>query len=258
MVLEPVAMFEFGVAVEVFGIDRRDDGIEPFDFRVVGLNPGQPLASKNFDPFTITPQLGFDAIAGQRPRHRRGDPAPCGRGLPARGAGSAARSPRRGCHRAQPLLGLLRPRRRRPAGRASLHHALDVRRGDAAALPRRPSSTRGSSSSRTTVSSPAPAPLPASTPACTWCARNWALRSPPGSPAAWSCRRSGTAASCSTSRHRFPSAPPTASAPILAWAVENIDEPHTVSTLADAGTDERAHLRPPVRWQRPAPRRTSG
>jgi len=64
MVLEPVAMFEFGVAVEVFGIDRRDDGIAPFDFRVVGLNPGQPLASKNFDPFTITPQLGFEAMAG--------------------------------------------------------------------------------------------------------------------------------------------------------------------------------------------------
>jgi len=64
MVLEPVAMFEFGVAVEVFGIDRRDDGIEPFDFRVVGVNPGQPLASKNFDPFTITPKLGLDAMIG--------------------------------------------------------------------------------------------------------------------------------------------------------------------------------------------------
>ncbi len=64
IVLEPVAMFEFGVAVEVFGIDRRDDGIEPFDFRVCGVKPGQPLASKNFDPFTITPQLGLDAMAG--------------------------------------------------------------------------------------------------------------------------------------------------------------------------------------------------
>jgi len=64
LVLEPVAMFEFGVAVEVFGIDRRDDGIEPFDFRVCGVNPGQPLASKNFDPFTITPKLGLDAMAG--------------------------------------------------------------------------------------------------------------------------------------------------------------------------------------------------
>jgi transcriptional regulator GlxA family with amidase domain len=64
IVLEPVAMFEFGVAVEVFGIDRRDEGIEPFDFRVCGVHPGKPLASKNFDPFTITPQLGLDAVAG--------------------------------------------------------------------------------------------------------------------------------------------------------------------------------------------------
>ncbi len=64
LVLEPVAMFEFGVAVEVFGIDRREDGIAPFDFRVCGVNPGQPLASKNFDPFTITPKLGLDAITG--------------------------------------------------------------------------------------------------------------------------------------------------------------------------------------------------
>ena len=64
MILEPVAMFEFGVAVEVFGIDRRDDGIAPFDFRVCGVNPGQPLASKNFDPFTITPKLGLEAMAG--------------------------------------------------------------------------------------------------------------------------------------------------------------------------------------------------
>ena len=64
IVLEPVAMFEFGVAVEVFGIDRRDDGIEPFDFRVCGITPGKPLASKNYDPFTITPQRGLDAIPG--------------------------------------------------------------------------------------------------------------------------------------------------------------------------------------------------
>jgi len=64
IVLEPVAMFEFGVAVEVFGIDRRDDGLEPFDFRVCGLTPGKPLASRNADPFTITAQRGFDAVPG--------------------------------------------------------------------------------------------------------------------------------------------------------------------------------------------------
>lgn len=64
IVLEPVAVFEFGLAVEVFGVDRADEGLEPFDFRVCGLTPGHPLATKNADPFTITPQLGLDAVLG--------------------------------------------------------------------------------------------------------------------------------------------------------------------------------------------------
>lgn len=64
IVLEPVAVFEFGLAVEVFGVDRRDEGIEPFDFRVCGMEPGRPLATKNADPFTITPQRGLEGVRG--------------------------------------------------------------------------------------------------------------------------------------------------------------------------------------------------
>jgi AraC family transcriptional activator FtrA len=64
IVLDPVAVFEFGLAVEVFGVDRRDEGIEPFDFRVCGVEPGRPLSTKNADPFTITPQLGLDSVLG--------------------------------------------------------------------------------------------------------------------------------------------------------------------------------------------------
>lgn len=64
IVLDPVAVFEFGVAVEVFGLDRSDDGIEPFDFRVCGLEPGVPLRTKSLDPFAITPHYGLDAVAG--------------------------------------------------------------------------------------------------------------------------------------------------------------------------------------------------
>ncbi len=64
IVLEPIAVFEFGVAVEVFGVDRTDEGIEPFDFRVCGVEPGRPLATKNGDPFTITPQRGLDSVLG--------------------------------------------------------------------------------------------------------------------------------------------------------------------------------------------------
>lgn len=64
ILLDPVAVFEFGVAVEVFGIDRSDEGIEPFDFRVCGLRPGVPLEGKNLDPFTITATRGLEDVAG--------------------------------------------------------------------------------------------------------------------------------------------------------------------------------------------------
>ncbi len=64
IVLEPIAVFEFGLAVEVFGVDRTDEGIAPFDFRVCGLEPGVPLDTKNADGFTITPQLGLDSVRG--------------------------------------------------------------------------------------------------------------------------------------------------------------------------------------------------
>src|SRR3954454_13990922 len=64
IVLDPVAVFEFGLAVEVFGVDRSDEGLEPFAFRVCGVEPGRPLATKNADPFTVTPQLGLDGVLG--------------------------------------------------------------------------------------------------------------------------------------------------------------------------------------------------
>lgn len=48
IVQEGFAPFEFGVACEAFGLDRSDDGIEPFDFRIVTPDPG-----------AITSNLGF-------------------------------------------------------------------------------------------------------------------------------------------------------------------------------------------------------
>ncbi len=64
VLVEPIAVFEFGVAVEVFGLDRADDGVPPFDFRVCAERPGVPLATKNVSPFTITATHGLDAVAG--------------------------------------------------------------------------------------------------------------------------------------------------------------------------------------------------
>ena len=37
------AVFEFGVVHEIFGLDRTDDGVPPFDFRVCAENPDEPL-----------------------------------------------------------------------------------------------------------------------------------------------------------------------------------------------------------------------
>ena len=42
VLIEPVAVFEFGVAVEVFGLDRVDDGVPSFDFRVCSVTPRRP------------------------------------------------------------------------------------------------------------------------------------------------------------------------------------------------------------------------
>ena len=64
ILIEPVAVFEFGVAVEVFGLDRADDGVPPFDFRVCSVTPGVALETKNASPFTITASYGLDAVVG--------------------------------------------------------------------------------------------------------------------------------------------------------------------------------------------------
>jgi transcriptional regulator GlxA family with amidase domain len=40
---EPVALFEYGVLAEVFGVDRTEDGVPGFDYRVCAERPGVPL-----------------------------------------------------------------------------------------------------------------------------------------------------------------------------------------------------------------------
>jgi AraC family transcriptional regulator, transcriptional activator FtrA len=64
IVIEPVAVFEFGVAVEVFGLDRSDDGVPVMDFRVCAEQPGVPLRTQTVSPFGIVASYGFDAVAG--------------------------------------------------------------------------------------------------------------------------------------------------------------------------------------------------
>ena len=57
---EPVALFEFGVLAEVFGIDRSDEGLAPFDYRVCAESPG-PLDAQNGT--TVTAAFGLEAAA---------------------------------------------------------------------------------------------------------------------------------------------------------------------------------------------------
>lgn len=56
----PVSLFEFGVLAEVFGIDRTEEGVPAFDYRVCAESPG-PLDSRNGT--TVTAAFGLEAAA---------------------------------------------------------------------------------------------------------------------------------------------------------------------------------------------------
>ena len=59
VVLDRFTPFELGVICEVFGTDRRDDGLPPYDFAVVAGEPG-PLRSAN--GFAIETPHGLDRL----------------------------------------------------------------------------------------------------------------------------------------------------------------------------------------------------
>jgi transcriptional regulator GlxA family with amidase domain len=62
LVLDGVAPFEFGVICEVFGIDRSADGVPNFDFKVCGPQPGVPLRMSV--GAYLVPDSGLDALVG--------------------------------------------------------------------------------------------------------------------------------------------------------------------------------------------------
>ena len=67
VLFEDVALFEFGVLAEVFGIDRTDDGVPKFEFRVCSLQAGEPLSARNgtkvIAPYGLEGLLGVDLVA---------------------------------------------------------------------------------------------------------------------------------------------------------------------------------------------------
>lgn len=62
MVLDGVAVFEFGVVCEVFGIDRSNDGVPNFDFKVCGPEAGKPLRTSV--GAWLTPDHDFSSLVG--------------------------------------------------------------------------------------------------------------------------------------------------------------------------------------------------
>ena len=59
LVTDGVAPFELGVLCEVFGVDRTDDGLPPFDFAVCSPDGGPVQTSTGF---AITPGHGLDRL----------------------------------------------------------------------------------------------------------------------------------------------------------------------------------------------------
>jgi transcriptional regulator GlxA family with amidase domain len=62
LVLDGLAVFEFGVLCEVFGIDRSTDGVPNFDFKICGPEPGKPLRTSV--GAWLTPDHGYDDLVG--------------------------------------------------------------------------------------------------------------------------------------------------------------------------------------------------
>ena len=197
LVLDGLAIFEFGVICEVFGIDRSADGVPNFDFKVCGPEAGKPLRTSV--GATIIPDHGLDELVGA---DLVAIPAIGGDGVPARGAGGREGRSRFGIDHPHGVLRRVRRGRGRTAGRSPVHHALDARRRAGSAVSdrggrpqravrrrRQPDHQRGHRGGHRRLPAPG-AP------------RDWAARSPTRSRAGWWCRRSATAVSGSTSTSR--------------------------------------------------------
>jgi transcriptional regulator GlxA family with amidase domain len=62
LVIPPLPVFEFGTVCEVFGIDRSDDGVPRFEFRVCGEEAGRPIPT--VVGAEVVPSRGLDGLRG--------------------------------------------------------------------------------------------------------------------------------------------------------------------------------------------------
>ena len=131
LVLDGLAVFEFGVICEVFGIDRSTDGVPNFDFKVCGPEPGKPLRTSV--GATITPDHGLDQLIGA---DLVAIPAIAGTEyLPE--ALRRCGPPQIRLDHPDRVLGRFRRWRGWAARRQAVHHALDARRRSRKAVPDR-------------------------------------------------------------------------------------------------------------------------
>ena len=144
LVLDRLAVFEFGVICEVFGIDRSADGVPNFDFKVCGPEAGKPLRTSV--GAKLTPDHGLDDLVGADlvaiPAIGGSDYLP--EALKAVRAAAEA-----GVDHPDGLLGRIRRGRGGAAGRPALHDALDARRRAGSPVSRLPGSTAMCCSSTT-------------------------------------------------------------------------------------------------------------
>ena len=242
LVLDGLAVFEFGVICEVFGIDRSADGVPNFDFKVCGPEAGEPLRMSV--GASLTPDHDLSALAGA---DLVAVPAIAGLGLPAGGARRAARGRRRGIDHPDRVLGRVRRRRGRAARRARVYDALDARRRTRRGMYPTAKVDRNVLfvDDGNLITSAGTA---AGIDACLHLVR----------------RELGSAVTNVIARRMV--VPPQRDggqrqyieqpipvrcsegfAPQLDWILANLDEPHTVGTLAAPGQHVGPHLRPPVR-----------
>lgn len=62
LLIEPLGMFEYGLAHEVFGLDRTASGVPHVDFSAVSEHPGRPLRVTGTDVVHLTAQHGLDRL----------------------------------------------------------------------------------------------------------------------------------------------------------------------------------------------------
>jgi AraC family transcriptional activator FtrA len=62
LVLDELAVFEFGVLCEVFGTDRTEDGVPLLEYRVCGIRAGEPVSTTG--GVQVVPEHGLEALRG--------------------------------------------------------------------------------------------------------------------------------------------------------------------------------------------------